>query len=176
MYDKLRALLFSCETRILAFDPGETTGVACLKGGDVELYEQFKTKPIGEGAELLHGLIRNLSPDFLICEDYRIYAWKADDHKWNPLHTPALIGAVQYICYMEHLPYHMEMAQVPKAFTTDDKLRGLGLYLPGKPHARDAMRHAVWWILFKLVNAQQLNGGVRNDEGKDKPLEAGEDA
>jgi hypothetical protein len=160
MFDKLRAALDSCETRVLAFDPGETTGVACIQNGCVLRYDQVVTKPVGPGAFILADIIELAEPAILICEDYKVYSWKSNEHKWASIHTLRLIGAIEYICHMRALQLHLEMAQVPKEFMTDDKLRGLGLYLTGKPHARDAMRHAVWYSLFKIVSVQQLNGGV----------------
>jgi hypothetical protein len=73
------------------------------------------------------------------------------------------MGAIEYIAFDQELQLHKQMANLAKGFVTDKKLHDWGLYQIGKQHARDAIRHAVYYLLFKVANVQIIGG----DRGKD---------
>lgn len=133
---------------LIALDPGETTGVAVFKQNKYAGCAQIDTKDIRKGVDGLNNLFTRYPPTFVVYEDYRVYSWKSDQHKWADLHTPKLIGAIQTMCVTLDCPYHTQMAQQAKGFCTDEKLRAWGMYKRGKKHARDAIRHGAYHILF----------------------------
>jgi hypothetical protein len=135
--------------RILGIDPGETTGIALLLNGAILEQDQIKTDDLGNSVYKLNDLITTIKPDVIIYEDYRVYEWKSDDHKWSSVHTPKLIGVIICLCEINNLAYGTRMASSVKSFVTDDKLKDWGLYIKGKRHARDAIRHAVYQSVFE---------------------------
>ena len=147
-YDKLDQL------RLLVFDPGETTGVAFFTGGYVIFANQFDTKNRNHFPNQFTRLIERFAPNRVLIEDYRVYSWKRDQHSWAELHTPKLIGHMEAACVTCSIPYSMQMAQQAKGFCTDEKLKEWGLYAPSLRHARDAIRHGCYYLLFNGGNGQ----------------------
>jgi hypothetical protein len=138
--------------QIYALDPGETTG-RCRLGyaSDFDLdLDQIATPDVVTGYHAIRAdiLSREARPDAMVCEDYKVYGHKADDHKWAHLHTAQLIGAIKVIADELNIPLYFAMAQEAKVFVTDEKLQGWGCYIRGMRHARDAQRHAILHQLF----------------------------
>jgi hypothetical protein len=135
--------------RLLAIDPGETVGWALFQAGQLTAHGQIT----GSGEEVMvatANLIYKTSPEVVVCEAYRIYSWKKDQHTWSDLFTPRLIGVIEYMCaaHEPSIPLFFQMAGTAKGFCTDAKLKQWGYYKPGLKHARDAIRHGCYWLLF----------------------------
>jgi hypothetical protein len=92
------------------------------------------------------------SPTEVVMEDYKVYPHYAKQHIGSSLLTPRLIGMIETICSQRDIPYHKQMAGEPKQFVTDSKLRAWGFYAIGLKHARDALRHGCFYILFPPKN------------------------
>lgn len=143
--------------RVLALDPGETVGVAVFDGPNCVMLAQAPVLA-NEAGELQAGpLINELrriickwDPKVIVCEEYRVYRWKAKQHVQSDLFTPRLIGGIEYVCDELKKPLIKQTAHIAKTFVTDDKLKVWGLYTPsaGKKHARDAIRHAIYFLIF----------------------------
>lgn len=136
--------------RLLALDPGETTGWAVFRSGQLASYGQivvptFKDSRID--ARDVWALFRTVEPDVVVIEGYRVYASKAKHHTWSALYTPKLIGYVEAVCQHDDIPYYIQMAS-SKMFCTNEKLKRWGYYPKGEPHAADAVRHGCYWLLF----------------------------
>lgn len=157
----LRDSLKGSTHRVLALDPGETTGACVFEGHKLVDARQLQTGLMPLAAVSVRQYIRNwhikvcgdpdINPsvvDTVVTEDYRVYSWKAKDHAWQGLHTPRLVGAIELICHDEDVQLVKQSAQIGKGFCTDDKLKAWGLYQVGERHARDAIRHAVQYLLF----------------------------
>lgn len=139
--------------RIIAFDPGETTGCCMLVGDQIVWSKQLDTSTVPLGGELIHNLLMNellgsAQPIIVVHEIYRVYSWHKEDHVWAKLHTPRLIGAIELSCQLNGLPLHGQTPQVAKNFCTDSNLKDWGVYERGNPHARDAQRHAIYYAMF----------------------------
>lgn len=136
----------------VALDPGETTGVAISRRGESHLeLQQVSTPTVEEGMDALHLVLSQYTswPTIVTIEDYKVYGWKADSHKWAGLHTPMLIGALRWYVHQRPLmSLHLRMAQQAKGFATDDNLKRWGIYEAGMKHARDAERHLVTTIFW----------------------------
>lgn len=137
---------------LICFDPGETTGYAIFNRCDLEDSSQLATKDFSTCMKLIYDELRHhqsLAPKIqVVMEDYKVYGWKTDSHAWADLHTPKLIGGICTVCELLNIPYHMQMAHQAKAFCTDKKLKDWGMYQVGKQHARDAIRHGCYYLLF----------------------------
>jgi hypothetical protein len=144
---------------IVAIDPGETTGLAILRslGGDGnrdgdDIHQiQINTRIMQWGAERLHTLIHHHRPKIVIVESYRIYSWRTKEHTWSSLYTPRLIGGIEFLCFQYCIPLVSQSAQQGKSFVTDARLKEWGLYMAGAPHARDATRHLLTYLLFGKI-------------------------
>lgn len=109
----------------------------------------MRTKTLEQGYDQLSRFINNHHrPDVVAYEDYRVYGWESETHKWAELHTAKLVGLIVCMAYDRGLDYCGRMAQAAKTQVTDDKLRAWGMYAKGARHARDATRHAIHYQLF----------------------------
>lgn len=140
------------EGRLLSLDPGETTG-CCLFCADQDeailaYANQIKTWPLEVGVLNLAKLIEELKPAKIVFESYQVYEWKADDHSWSQIPTVQIIGCIKTLCIQLNIPYTTQTAQVAKGFCSDAKLKEWGFYQIGLKHARDAIRHGCYYLLF----------------------------
>lgn len=133
---------------ILTLDPGETTGYAVFNGMDGVAHGEINTSKVENSVESISHLFDVYKPEIVVIEEYRVYAWRAKQHSWSTLHTPRLIGSIQTLCSMYDIPTAMQGAGIVKQFVTNDKLKDWGFYIKGQPHARDATRHACYFIIF----------------------------
>lgn len=137
---------FNCR-EVMAWDPGETTGQAVLKNGVIYL-SQIETKDVGQGFLSLQQELSRYNIDHIRAEEYRVYSWLADSHSNQELHTPQLIGAIKVLALQHSIPLSFKMAQHAKAFWNDSNLKASALYSPGMKHARDALRHLLFYLTF----------------------------
>jgi len=146
-YEKLIAKLPSTGI-LVALDPGETTGYAIFMNNYLIETGQISGKNFVECIKDLHRLLRNANPHHVVMEDYKIYSHKSQAHAWSSLFTPRLLGAIETLCYFERKVLHRQMASA-KGFCTDEKLKKWNMFRVGQPHACDAVRHGVYFILFR---------------------------
>jgi hypothetical protein len=137
---------------VYALDPGETTGRCKLFPNNAMELEQLETKDVVTGYDAIRSDILSMAelPDVVVCENYLVYSWKSDDHKWNSLHTPQLIGAIKVLCHQLQIPLVFQLAVQAKDFVKDEMLEKWGCYIPGMRHARDAQRHALYYRMLGL--------------------------
>ncbi len=124
---------------IIALDPGQTTGVAELRGGwHVKAFEVGPHPHHSELYDYLSSHVLNL--DTIVCEGFRQRYSAAD------LMPVEYIGVVKL--FVEH---HFEVKLVmqqpaAKTFGNRAKLKAAGLYHPGEPHANDATSHLLAYL------------------------------
>ncbi len=139
---------------LIGIDPGETTGFAYRlpwEDGFVVHLQQLVTKDIPSGIDALaEAWPISKWPCHVVLEDYRVYGYKADQHKWAGLHTPKLIGAMELWLYQNGHLHHEQMAIEGKQFCTDENLKLWSLYEAGLKHARDASRHLIQQAFFGI--------------------------
>lgn len=142
---------------MMSFDPGETCGWAFFEYGSLGAcgQEKIDTSTGHVLAKGLWDLVETYQPEAIVIEDYRIYANKTEMHTWSALYTPKLIGYIEAICERFEIPYTLQLAS-SKQFCTDEKLKQWGYYEVGQQHARDAIRHGCYWLLF---NGRKTNVG-----------------
>lgn len=146
---KRRGASFEAPERLLCLDPGETTGWAVFERGELTASGQARTI---EGWEVIHDLFVDIKPTAVIYENYRVYAHKLERHSNSEVYTLRLVGVIEFICEMLFgIPHYNQMAQQAKGFVSDEKLKSWGFYKKGHRHARDAMRHGIYFLLFDKV-------------------------
>ncbi len=133
---------------LLSFDPGETTGWSEWKGYKMVNFGELSTSSIPDASLHLYDYIGEINPDFIVTEEYRVYGHKTQDHAWSPMHTSRLIGAIECIAALQRVPVIFQGAGQAKGFAKDEKLKNWDLWKKGQRHARDSIRHALYWFLF----------------------------
>lgn len=129
---------------LLSLDPGSTTGYSYFSSSRLRYAGQVPGTP-----RYIEALLKKLKPDVVVYEQYRIYPWKTKQHSLSTVPVARLIGQIELLCDQAHVPYVSQMAMQAKGFATDAKLKKWGLYQVGRPHATDAIRHAVYALLFQ---------------------------
>ena len=126
--------------RVAAIDPGGFTGY-CIIDAPVTLIES------GQGSERAKILALCLSyePDVVVVEDFKPQAGLPE---WSPLPAPKVIGALEELCEREGVKL---VTQVPAMKSRIDNtiLQIANLWQRGRPHANDAIRHALYYLWFK---------------------------
>jgi hypothetical protein len=148
LYLKLKGL--PAPNYVIGIDPGETTGICCFKGTSLIASEQLGGKDVTASAYLVKDFCApwiNMPGCHIVTEDYKVYSNKRHQHVNSSLYTPRLIGALELLFHPKKL--HKQMASVAKGFCTDDKLEEWGYWIEGERHARDSIRHACYYILFR---------------------------
>jgi hypothetical protein len=133
---------------LICLDPGETTGYARFEGSKLVAVDQIDTRSLIDGVQTIAGRIARQKPSLVIIENYLVYAHKSREHSWQALHTPQFIGMLKLACWQAQVPIFLQMAGTAKGFADDEKLIDWGMYHKGKRHARDAIRHGIYYILF----------------------------
>lgn len=139
---------------LIAFDPGETTGFAIF----TEEAEFIKVGEIRKSNIEFYKLLKSYSELVVIIERFRLFPWKFRSLSWSVLYPIKIIGTIEGYCELLKIPF-VEQDTVIKKFFTDEKLRKLKLYRKRQfsVHERDAIRHALYYLHFKLKKEIKLN-------------------
>jgi hypothetical protein len=150
--------------RILAVDPGGTSGCASAQWEPISLdeqltsIEQIKFERFSFGPDLHHVALWN----HLIDGGYTDIAWESfefrqhllTDDEGNPiakmkveLISREYIGILQLFCDLTKTPSHHRTASSAKRFITPEMVKQLGLWIPGSPHKMDATRHLLRYMV-----------------------------
>jgi hypothetical protein len=134
--------------RLLCLDPGHVTGWCVFERGKLTAAGQALT--MEEGWHCIDDLFNDVQPTMVVYENYRVYAHKLERHSNSEVYTLRLVGVIEYLCDVKfNIPQYNQMAHQAKGFVTDDKLKSWGFYKSGLRHARDAMRHGIYFLLFQ---------------------------
>jgi len=136
--------------RLLSIDPGETTGYAIFRDGELYETEQLTVKK--DGLQLLHHAFREHYFDYVVIEDYRIYPNKLRQHVLNDVFTVKVIGAIEFMFAIREtnrpLRITYQMASLPQGFVTKEKIKQWEMWTVAKIHARSAVVHGAYYLLF----------------------------
>ena len=133
-------------TKLLSLDPGHTTGFAVFIDGNLAESGEINTADTWDG---LFELFERVQPVETVYENYRVYAHKALKHTNQEIRTLRVIGAIEYHAWLYDVVLESQMASEAKGFCSDSLLKKLGLWVKGQRHARDAIRHGVYYMLVK---------------------------
>lgn len=135
---------------LVALDPGGTTGIATWdktngyrfvqlgpEDHHMDLWNLLCECREGEGAGYLK----------IICESFE---YRQNARSNLVLKSVEYIGVVNLFCMMfKGVEAEMQTASMAKTFVQDYKLKRSKLYIPGKKHAMDALRHLVRYQIVK---------------------------
>lgn len=119
-------------------------------------------------------LIDQLNPDFIVIEDYLLYASKSQSQINSRFETPRLIGAIELHCWSKDIPLKFQKAVDVKIRFTDARLvqgnyiskNNSRYYAAGvmvSEHIRDSIRHGIYFVKFRLKKELQNNERNRNN-------------
>lgn len=149
---------------VVALDPGGITGWAVwasphgVVGGGQISGEDHRLQLI----RFLTGMFCERSEGTVVCEQFeqRGMDTKVDQR------ALIYIATVQAFCEDAGIEFVLRRPSDVKSFWTDQKLRRLGLYVPGKPHQNDAERHLLSYICLKdSVLRREILVRLRPTEG-----------
>lgn len=130
--------------RILALDPGGTTGWAIYQHG----MDWDRGQLTGQHHDDLWQLIDTYYPDTLVYERFLYQRREVTKGVSLVLDSLEYIGVAKL--WIQRNPKGRRLVeQTPhqgKHLWTDDKVKALGLWLPGLPHAMDATRHLLYFL------------------------------
>lgn len=136
--------------RIIAFDPGGTTGysVGELRGPDGVL--RFTARQYRFDHMELHKYLVKQDPDWIVCESFE---FRNAVKKGTELISCEYIGVIKLYCQEWQIPLSLQTASTvgaggKKGYFSNQKLKDLKFYLPAKLHAMDSLRHLLYWYEF----------------------------
>jgi hypothetical protein len=150
---------------IMSFDPGGTTGYTirnlARRGRSLSSGTSYDYNGVWRGGQLgprthhreLWQLLTREDPDRIVCEDfvYRIVKNQGVAQPGIQLVSREYIGVIKLYCALTNKPLHMQPSSVISlAWTADDALRKLGIYMPGEQHRNDATRHLLYFAVETL--------------------------
>lgn len=140
-------------THVWAFDPGETTGWCHLSihDGEVGVFSCGETDHQGIGNLLFDNQAlkaaiskRDVVETTFVIEKYVMNS-KITQSPWS-LETT---GLIRYMAVRNQIPIVSQTPGAAKQLASNDVIKRAGLYEPGKGHAMDAVRHALYFLIVK---------------------------
>lgn len=131
--------------RLLAVDPGGTTGLASVgwydNGDPCDFTSNEKPKPYEAWLQGLEGVILQVPPDAIVCERFTITSQTLTKaREYDALY---IIGTLKYLCAREGITFALQSPSDAKRFCSDDRLKKIGWWKStAGGHANDAARHA----------------------------------
>lgn len=139
---------------IIAADPGNMTGWASINIGDHWAPDALSAGQLSSDEFCDWMATLGGQADLIIYETFTI---TSQTTRKSPQPIPIeVIGVMKFLARRANIRIEPQSPGSAKQFVTDAQLRKLGLWQPGKDHARDAIRHLVLGIVsFTTGQAQQ---------------------
>lgn len=153
--------------RILAFDPGGTTGWAVFTDGP-DRWTGGEIDPEKKGHHVdLFDFIQVTRPQAIVCENFLFGVPSVQGPGGEKVHMPKVelisreyIGIIKLYCEAHHIPLRMQSPSImATTWVKDEALRRAGLYTSGARHRNDATRHLLYYLVDN--GRQDLLGLVR---------------
>lgn len=133
---------------VLGIDPGKLTGL-CLYLYENKVATRVWAKELGEVEVdfFIEKTISELAPDIVIINEKFFITqrtFKLPEAPWSLEKT----GVIKYMCNKYGVKYNWQSPAEAKEFVTDKRLRDLNeWFIGGEGHARDAIRHAILFMV-----------------------------
>lgn len=145
---------------VWAFDPGKMTGWAhlsvngdddislfrCGQGDHKEIGDMLRSNQALTFTTASHPFSAGPTPTDIeavfVCESFQMTPGKSPQN-WS-LETT---GLIRYWADFYSIPFKLQMPSEAKTLVTDKALKKAELYTPGQPHANDASRHALYYLI-----------------------------
>jgi len=142
--------------RLVAVDPGVTTGVAFLTYDNSYVRLEKSLQVTGGREGFIEWILREIKAaklpvDDFVCEDFIL---RPGVHGAN-IEPAFIIGAMQAVLNGKEVK--LQEAGLKK-LVNDDRLKKLEVFTSGKPHANDAARHGIIYLRNKKHMPTLLKG------------------
>jgi len=140
---------------IWAIDPGPHTGIFYMKGLEpCRVTLDYTDGLVHRPHEHLYlWLLQNIDPanDTIVYEPFE-FRKEERDREYINYQAAEFVGVIALFCDLTNTAGVRQMAAQVMSFWEDDKLKRVGLYVPGKErrHERDATRHWLHYVSFYL--------------------------
>lgn len=165
--EKRRGKPLPSHETLLIVDPGITVGWAIFMETRLTHYGQLRVASTNPTLEQLRApmekLLYEFEPDYVLAEEYRIYAHKTQQHANSTVPTLKQVTILEQLCNEQGIPFCLQGASRGKGFVTNDRLREWGWYQRGQPHANDAIRHGAHYLLFGPPKKKVVQERVLDD-------------
>lgn len=101
-------------------------------------------------ADKVDNILMLYRPAMVVIEEFRLRLVAATVGSTVP--TIEVIGVMKYLCGVRGLPFCFQQPSQKICFS-DNRIKSLGLYQKGKPHATDAVRHSTYFLTFTAKTA-----------------------
>jgi hypothetical protein len=139
-------------TRVVAFDPGVTTGFVSanwIGGKDFDLLDVEKIT-WDDRFGTVKNLLRFSTPDHVVIEDFRLYHHRMKSQIGKDFPSVQMIGIIQTYCYEMDLLDRITMQ--PASVRSNVKIADEHLLMVGaSPHIQDAYKHLRYFIIVNLL-------------------------
>ncbi len=133
--------------RVIAVDPGETTGVAQFDDlAGVETVDAWHVEGQMDAVEFVRDRMGWGPLNVLVVEEFRISSGTARKTRGGSNTAIEIIGALRWIAHARGVPFVLQSPSDVMGFMTNDKLKRIGFYVPNE-HARDAVRHLAYYLV-----------------------------
>lgn len=142
------------EKIVIAFDPGETTGIVVVQGERLLWSAAIPFDDAGGESLLEHAA--GPEPPFafvseeievVVYERWALYPAQARALTHSDIKPAQAVGMIRVIARRLGLDPVSQTPAAAKAHVTDERLKALAFYKSLKtPHQRDAMRHAIYFL------------------------------
>ena len=150
--------------KVLAFDPGESTGWSIgfdgeyEEGGTCDLWDAIHALAAAllgrETADVDEHLLEAFSNvDTVVIEDWSLYPWELQNLAWDKCRTARGIGAIELICRLADVPYVLQPAKIKETAVSGGAEMWYVRPLHENRHQNDATQHL--WFYFNGLSLSQ---------------------
>ncbi len=144
--------------KVLALDPGITTGIATLNSSDDVHADQVKC-----GHRAFYDFLVGYNPDLIVFERF-VYQRRDKVELW----PVEVIGIIRLYTEQFEVPLFAQTPSQAKNLWTDDKLKKLELWQPSLGHGMDAVRHLLYHLVVTKGDRSWLEN-LRPEETTPRP-------
>lgn len=132
--------------KILAVDPGGTTGFTLWRNGPHEGIQTWMDDEPLHVVDTVYEYVSREGLDALVCENFVIGAGTIKKSRKGSNTAIELIGSLRWLAYRWRIQFVLQMPG-DATYIDDAKLKRMGWYTAGPDHARSSTRHLVHFLL-----------------------------
>jgi hypothetical protein len=167
----------------MTVDPGEATGVSLWE--DDKLIDAY-TIPLWEFIHMLGYVLMSERVDAdseygsnsdwqgietLVVEDWALYPWKLKSLAWDKCRTARGIGALEYICDINHINFILQPAAIKKTAVAGGAEDLFYHPLHENRHQNDAIMHGVYYLVQmdnEKLQRQRISSQQSEQDAKER--------
>jgi hypothetical protein len=130
--------------KLVAFDPGGTTGWCAMEFDSNEITEWDCGELTGNEIHQVDQAIPMMADNqIVVCEDFQLRTLSAE---LSPVRVTAMLIWASQRAIAPRKTIYLQMPALAKSTVTDERLKRWGFWERGSAHARDATRHAITFM------------------------------